>query len=373
MTHLAWLYWDPNPIFFIVPFLNHPIYKYGVCFVLGFIFGFFIIRHLILEKLRQTKTLSARDIVNWSVLLQLLQKTDGNPRIQLIRQKFSAKTRQELDRLDPAKPLNSHLKESILTALNSSLEDPTLKFDRHELEQLFPTAIRPLSDLSFLLIDRMAWFVVTGTLVGSRLGHVFLYDWPRYKDHLWDIFKIWEGGLASHGGILGVIIALYAYSRFIRKIAPEISFVTLLDLVCIPSSLVGCFIRIGNFYNQEIFGTETRVPWAVIFGHPIDRGAVVPRHPVQLYEALSYLLIFFLLYGLWRFKSQALRPGMLVGLFFVLMSISRIVIEFWKIPQSFMIDESFLQTGQYLSLPFLLLGIFFLVWGQRSKKHEVHS
>lgn len=217
-------------------------------------------------------------------------------------------------------------------------------------------------NLAFLLTDRMTWFIVCGTIIGARLGHVFFYEWPRYKNDPIEIIKVWEGGLASHGGAIGVILALYLYYRIVViKKAPSLSFLNLLDIVCIPTALVGCFIRLGNFMNQEILGIPSDVPWAIIFGHSYENmGSPLPRHPVQLYEALAYLSIFVILSFLWKFRLEKLKSGFVFGLFLVLLFSSRFFLEFWKTNQSIMLDESWLQTGQYLSIPFILAGLFLL-------------
>ena len=241
---------------------------------------------------------------------------------------------------------------------------------RSHLEDLFPKAFYTTKDFGFFLADKLIWFVILGTLVGARLGHIIFYDWFYYSSHPLDAFKIWEGGLASHGGIAGIIIALMLYKRFALRDFPEISFLGLLDLMVIPSTLAGAFIRIGNFFNQEIFGPPTDLPWAVLFGHPIDGSAAVPRHPTQLYEALGYFVITAILFYEWRRKSNRLRTGYLFGLCFVLVFGFRFLIEFIKMPQSSMMDESFLQTGQILSLPFILLGLYFVFFGPRQAKQE---
>lgn len=224
-------------------------------------------------------------------------------------------------------------------------------------------------NLAYALIDRMTWFVVCGTLIGARLGHVFFYDWPRYAAHPLDILKIWEGGLASHGGTIGIMIAIFCYQRLFCKPYPELSFLKILDLFSVPTAFGACCIRIGNFTNQEILGTPTNLPWAIIFGHPADGSAPVPRHPAQLYEAVVYLGIFILLYYLWRYRSEKLRPGVLLGTFFVLTFASRFFIEFIKNPQSLVIDESLLQMGQYLSIPFIALGIILILFGKNLNRH----
>lgn len=227
-----------------------------------------------------------------------------------------------------------------------------------------------LSEVSVRLTDKLIWFTVGGTIIGARLGHVFFYEWARYKDHLGDIFKVWEGGLASHGGAIGVFIALILYKRFVLKDYPEITFIRLMDMVVIPTALVGCCIRIGNVFNQEILGTETTLPWAILFAHPADGSAPVPRHPVQLYEAIAYLATFFFLYYLWKARSATLKPGVLSGLFFIFVFGSRFFLEFFKTTQGVMVEGSPLQTGQILSIPFVLVGVILLVFGGRLEHRQ---
>jgi phosphatidylglycerol:prolipoprotein diacylglycerol transferase len=225
---------------------------------------------------------------------------------------------------------------------------------QRRLQIKYPATAR---ELSFALVDRLTWFVVGGTLVGARLGHVFFYEWPYYQTHPSEIYKIWNGGLASHGGAIGILLALFIYQRTIRKQFPELSFLALLDMLVVPTAFGAFCIRFGNFVNQEIIGVETTVPWAIVFGDPADGSAALARHPVQLYEAFVYLASFGMLYYLWKTKSDQWDLGALSGLFFMLIFIPRFFIEFLKLPQSLMMQDSFLQMGQYLSLPFILLGM----------------
>lgn len=220
-----------------------------------------------------------------------------------------------------------------------------------------------INELSRQLVDQLTWYVVIGTIIGARLGHVFFYDWEFYSVHPLEIFKVWEGGLASHGGTVGVFIAMVIYYRtIIRKALPEITFLGLLDLFCVPVPLASCFIRLGNFMNQEIIGPPTTVPWAVIFGHPFEAAEAVPRHPTQLYEALAYLFTFAILCYLWNKKRDLLPPGTIVGWMFLLIFGSRFFIEFVKLPQELYPQATaWLQTGQYLSLPFILAGLLLVL------------
>ncbi len=219
-----------------------------------------------------------------------------------------------------------------------------------------------LNTISLSFIDRLTWFIIIGTVIGARLGHVFFYDWSYYSQHPIEIIMIRNGGLASHGGTLGIMIGLSLFLYMNRKKFPEFNFVALLDALVIPTAFVAFCIRIGNFINQEVLGTATTVPWAIIFDNPADRSLLTPRHPAQLYEAIVYLITFVFLGLLWRQNKDRYKvgTGVLSGLFFILVFGSRFFIEFLKEHQAVGIDESFLQVGQYLSIPFILLAFALL-------------
>lgn len=133
--------------------------------------------------------------------------------------------------------------------------------------------------------------------------------------------------------------------------------IMLMDVLVIPTAVVATFIRIANFFNQEILGSETTLPWGIIFGHPSDGSNVVPRHPVQLYEAMAYFGTFVVLYSIWKKWGTALKPGILSGVFFVLVFGSRFFIEFLKTDQVSWLDHTSLHMGQMLSIPFVILGL----------------
>jgi phosphatidylglycerol:prolipoprotein diacylglycerol transferase len=202
-------------------------------------------------------------------------------------------------------------------------------------------------------VDAVVVYMGIGTLLGARLGHVLFYDPQYYLAHPLDIVKVWEGGLASHGGAAGILIALLLYTR--RPGRP--SYLWLLDRVAIPTAFGGFFIRVGNFFNSEIVGTPTSGWWAVVF----DRVDPVPRHPVQLYEALAYLLVFVVLALVYVRKANAERHGLLLGLFFTLVFSARFLLEFVKTPQAAYEAGLALTVGQMLSIPFILVGIALIV------------
>jgi phosphatidylglycerol---prolipoprotein diacylglyceryl transferase len=203
------------------------------------------------------------------------------------------------------------------------------------------------------VLDSLLIYMLVGAVVGARLGHVLFYDPSYYFSHPLEILKIWEGGLASHGGAIGILIAFYLYTR--RAGAPR--YLWLLDRAVIPTALGGFFIRMGNFFNSEIVGIPTTGWWAVVF----DRVDAAPRHPVQLYEALAYLLIFLALLTVYARRREALGEGALLGLFFVLVFSARFVLEFVKTPQAEYEMGFPLTVGQLLSIPFVIAGAVLIV------------
>jgi phosphatidylglycerol:prolipoprotein diacylglycerol transferase len=219
------------------------------------------------------------------------------------------------------------------------------------------------------LTDRLAILGVIGGILGARLGHVFFYDWTYYRQHPADIFKIWQGGLASHGGAVGVFLVLFVFVWLSRKQMPRLTFLTVLDAIVIPVAFLGGCIRVGNFINQEITGIPTQLPWGVIFLNPLDGVAHVPVHPVQLYEAFFYFLVFIFLVVLWHRNKKGLGTGALSGWFFILVFSFRFAIEYLKMPQNVSFDTSaWLRMGQMLSIPFILLGGLLLIGSYVRKK-----
>ena len=251
-------------------------------------------------------------------------------------------------------------------------------------------------------VDVITFYMVVGTVLGARLGHVFFYDWDKYKDHPLDIFKIWEGGLASHGATIGILLAVFIFSY-----RNKFDYLWVLDRIVITVAIGGACIRIGNLMNSEIVGKPTDVPWAFVFPRdtehlqpvqrPLPAGAVqvaaervqyadgtqgyrllpagtpaapdspmaVPRHPTQIYESLFCVFLLVLLYGLWNKYKDHTPRGLLFGLFVVLLFSFRIVVEYLKENQvakeGGLIAEYHLNIGQLLSIPFILIGVWVLL------------
>jgi len=206
---------------------------------------------------------------------------------------------------------------------------------------------------SAMELESLFTYMFVGTVIGARLGHCIFYEPLYYLRHPIDILKIWEGGLASHGGAMGIIIALFLYSK--KAGMPDLLWI--LDRVVIPTALGGSYIRIGNFFNSEILGTQTKGWWAVIF----ERVDMVPRHPVQIYEALAYMAIFWILFFFYRIKKYSERKGLLSGIFLVLVFSVRFVLEFFKTGQAAYESGFAISVGQWLSIPFALVGLFMII------------
>lgn len=197
-------------------------------------------------------------------------------------------------------------------------------------------------------------YVGVGTVVGARLGHVFFYAWDYYSQHPVEILYTWEGGLASHGGAIGVILAVILFSVFVSKRSPLWTF----DRLVIAIALVGGLIRFGNLMNSEIYGHYTDLPWGFIF---VRNGETLPAHPTQIYEALCYFALFGLLMWMYWRKNAEGRPGLIFGTFLTGIFLPRFMIEFVKNVQEPWEAGMTLNMGQLLSIPFVLLGIFFIV------------
>jgi prolipoprotein diacylglyceryl transferase len=213
-------------------------------------------------------------------------------------------------------------------------------------------------------LDKLLIFVLVGTIVGARLGHVFFYDWDKYKNDLISIFKTWEGGLASHGGAIALLIMLWIYSKYVVK-QPVL---WILDRISAPIALAGTFIRLGNLANGEIVGKPTSVPWGFKFMRNdcyfpemnCDWSMIPTRHPAQIYEAICYIVIFFILRNMYRKKHLYLQQGKIFGWFLVLLWSARFLVEGLKEGQTARDAEMLLNTGQMLSIPLILLGVYLL-------------
>lgn len=222
--------------------------------------------------------------------------------------------------------------------------------------------------LSDELLDKLTINMLVFTIIGARLGHCLFYEPEYYFANPEKFLYIWEGGLASHGGAIGILIGLYIYSRKIKK-----PYIWILDRIAIPVAIGGSFIRLGNLMNSEIYGYETTLPWGFKFvrdwapGTPID--AIPACHPTQIYEALVLVIMFAVLMYLFFKKDTAnKRPGFFFGLFCTVIFGSRVLIEFIKQPQVEFETSMTLDMGQWLSIPFVIVGIYFMFFYKYGKK-----
>ena len=224
-------------------------------------------------------------------------------------------------------------------------------------------------------------YVVLGTVIGARLGHVLFYDPAYYLANPAKIFAVWEGGLASHGGTIGIIIAVWIYSKRVTKK----SILWTLDRLAVPTGLAAALIRLGNLMNSEIFGKPTDQPWGFIFPRASEfagyavKGLTIPAcHPTQIYEALAYLVVFAVcMYLYWRKDAARRYSGLILGYFllgvfgfrYFIESIKNVQ-ESWEIN---MVQHYGLNMGQLLSIPFAVAGVALIIYAylHRADKNPV--
>jgi prolipoprotein diacylglyceryl transferase len=217
-------------------------------------------------------------------------------------------------------------------------------------------------------LDILLVYIVVGTLVGARLGHCLFYDFDYYSQHLLEIiipFQNVDGhykfvgfmGLASHGGAIGVLIAI---GLFCKKY--KVGFFWILDRIALGVPIAGAFIRFGNFMNSEIYGKPTDGSWGIIFAND----DMIPRHPTQLYEAFGYILTGVFLYLLYRY-GRVKNNGVLFSYFLILMFSTRFILEFFKENQVEFENGMLFNMGQWLSVPFIIIGIAILVFQSKLK------
>ncbi len=260
-------------------------------------------------------------------------------------------------------------------------------------------------------VDVLTLYMVVGTVLGARLGHVFFYDWASYREHPLEILKIWHGGLASHGATIAIPLACYLFSR-----RNKFDYIWVLDRIVITVAIGGACIRLGNLMNSEIGGKPTDVPWAFVFprdtehlqvtrpDQPVPAGSVavqrtkvtgqeeptytltpvsglvaagteiaVPRHPTQIYESLFCVFLLILIYGLWNKYRERTPRGLLLGLFMALLFSFRLGVEFLKENQvsqeGGLIAQYHLNIGQLLSIPFILIGLWLVLRAGKDPKN----
>lgn len=234
-------------------------------------------------------------------------------------------------------------------------------------------------------MDSLLMYMLVSTIIGARLGHCLFYEPEYYLSHPLKMLAVWEGGLASHGGGIGILIGLYIYSRKVKK-----PYIWILDRITIGVCLVGSLIRCGNVMNHEIYGTPTSLPWGFVFmrgqeqfcgtfdnyfqctyGNCCPSDQWLPCHPTGLYEALFCILTMLIL--LWMYYKRDMgkrQPGAMSGVFLIIIFTSRILIEFLKNVQVEFEENMTLDMGQWLSVPFVVAGVVLLIWSFARKNKE---
>jgi len=221
------------------------------------------------------------------------------------------------------------------------------------------------------LLDQLFLYTVVGAILGARLGHCFFYEWQllkepvtilgitfeygnHYLSHPWELLYIWRGGLASHGGAIGILIAMYFFNRNVSKKG----FVWIFDRLVIGVAICGASIRLGNLMNSEIYGSATSLPWGFIF---VRSGETQPMHPTQIYEMIYCLITFAIVWWLYWKKEAYKKNGLIFGVFLIGIFGSRFALEFIKNNQEVFESNLSLNMGQILSLPFIIWGIWLIV------------
>jgi len=228
------------------------------------------------------------------------------------------------------------------------------------LEKIFKKEHKPI-----ILLDDLLMYIFIAVVVGSRLAHCIFYGYDEtlgYNIYFHDpiqIFKVWEGGLASHGALVGIVLAVYL---FVRK-HKEVTFFWVIDRICIVAALACCFIRIGNFFNSEIVGKYTDGSWGIVFE---QLGETAPRIPVMLFESISYLIFFFWAIHYYYKKEGKLVPGKMLAIFFIVMLTIRFFWEFFKESEIIFMG---MNHGQLLSIPIIIAG--FILYFYVNKRNAV--
>ncbi|MGI6718002.1 MAG: prolipoprotein diacylglyceryl transferase [Bacteroidales bacterium] len=205
-------------------------------------------------------------------------------------------------------------------------------------------------------LDKISLWIFLAVVIGARLGHCLFYEPSYYLSNPIEILKIWEGGLASHGAAIALIITVIILGKK-YKFDP----IWFFDRLVIGVAIAGAFIRLGNFTNSEIYGIETSLPWGVVF---FRNGETVPKHPTQIYEAISCIITYIVLIVIYKRKQSKPKRGFLFGLFLIMIFAFRFLVEFIKNPQVSFENSLTLNMGQILSIPFIIAGIFFMIWSQ---------
>lgn len=210
-------------------------------------------------------------------------------------------------------------------------------------------------------VDTLTLYIILATLIGARLGHFLFYDPSVFLTDPLQIILPPYAGLASHGAAIGILTGLYLFCRKLKY-----NYLWMVDRLVIVVCITGAFVRLGNLMNSEILGKPTDVPWAFVFTH-VDN---VPRHPAQLYECIYCIMLFGLLFYIWKYRRYLVRNGFIFGVFLVVLWSLRFVDEFFKEVQEPFEEDLVLNMGQILSIPFVVIGIVILISTWRRDKAQ---
>jgi prolipoprotein diacylglyceryl transferase len=354
---LGWLYWNPSRELFVIPYLDRPVVWYGVFFALGFLISYYLVLFFYREFFKNEPFFVESDISSWSRFLMTLKNQKETAFLHNFLSSLPNPLKEKILQWDLNKEIDERLQKALLFGMNRYIESGKSKKDvRLSFEKVFSCCIGKLEVKIKNFVEKQAFYMILATVIGARLGHIVFYE--PIMEYIRDpirILKTWEGGLASHGAALGIVSALAIFRLKVLKEYSKLNFQKIMDIMIIPTALVGCLIRIGNFFNQEVLGTMSEVPWAIIFGSPADGSRVLPRHPAQLYEAAFYLGLFFVLWNL-RTAKMMNHSGRLAGFGLTAIFLFRFCIEFVKEEQSFY-QIAWMNMGQLLSLPWIIVGI----------------
>jgi phosphatidylglycerol---prolipoprotein diacylglyceryl transferase len=213
-------------------------------------------------------------------------------------------------------------------------------------------------------VDTLTFYMIIAAILGARLGHLLFYDPHLILENPINLIATWKGGMASHGGAIGILIALYFFAR-----KTQVPYLWIVDRLVIVSAFTGGLIRLGNLMNSEMIGQPTDVPWAFVFSAVDD----IPRHPAQLYEAIYCFILFALLFTLWYLRRADGRNGLLTGVFLVVLFTLRFIDEFFKVNQEAFEDRMPLNMGQILSIPFVIAGLVILIQSLRKQRDSASA
>lgn len=352
---LAWIFWDPSRV--LVTLFGFTIYWYGACWAVGFSIALLLSFQVMQRFFCYYPTFTDEDVLDRDSVRVYLQKKHG-----LVGENVTALLNGLLLTKEKKAPREITSSRLLRFARKRLAKDQMQMLEnRLYLEKKLRTCVRPLFIRARELAETGWAFVLVGTLIGARLGHLFFYR--SLESLLADpliFFNFREGGMASHGATVGIVLSLAGYTFWKSRTYPMLSLLRILDIGTIPV-LFGCaMIRIGNFFNQELLGVQTSMPWGVLFGSPEDGGLPIPRHPVQLYEASVYLLLMVVLYRVFYLQRKLLSEGVATGILFVVVFGFRFLVEFLKEQQGVYDPHLPLHMGQFLSVPFVVAGIYLI-------------